>query len=142
MKAFTMEYYPDTESYNISEIPDVVLDITIGALLENPLTKWIGELLSDEQATAVAEKEPHTEKVEVKAKRIPKKYNITFYAKIGEKIQKVCDYYSSSMLDINSKMFTVFKDRSDVIKAELFEYDLTEQEYMHIKTIKNDNSTK
>lgn len=142
MSAFSMEYNPDSECYNISEIPDIVLDIMIGALLENPLTKWIGELLSDEQATAVAEKEPHVEKVEVKAKRIPKKYNITFYAKIGEKIQKVCDYYSSSMLDINSKMFTEFKDRSDVIKAELFEYDLAEQEYMHIKTIKNDNSTK
>lgn len=55
MSAFTMTYDKKREEYNISRVPDVVFDLIIETLMKHNEVSWIGEELSDEQATALAE---------------------------------------------------------------------------------------
>ena len=55
MSAFSMTYDKKREEYNISRVPDVVFDLIIETLMKHNEVSWIGEELSDEQATALAE---------------------------------------------------------------------------------------
>ena len=55
MSAFAMTYDKKREEYNISRVPDVVFDLIIETLMKHNEVSWIGEELSDEQATALAE---------------------------------------------------------------------------------------
>lgn len=50
-----MTYDKKREEYNISRVPDVVFDLIIETLMKHNEVSWIGEELSDEQATALAE---------------------------------------------------------------------------------------
>lgn len=55
MNAFAMTYDKKREEYNISRVPDVVFDLIVETLMKHNEVSWIGEELSDEQATALAE---------------------------------------------------------------------------------------
>lgn len=55
MSAFTMTYDKKKKEYNISRVPDVVFDLIIETLMKHNEVSWIGEELSDEQVTALAE---------------------------------------------------------------------------------------
>lgn len=55
MSTCTMKFDADRREFNISRLPEVVLDLIIDSMWDRPETKWVSELLSDEEATALAE---------------------------------------------------------------------------------------
>lgn len=55
MSTCTMKFDADRREFNISRLPEVVLDLIIDSMWDRPDVKWISELLSDEEATALAE---------------------------------------------------------------------------------------
>lgn len=55
MATFTMKYNKERMEFDISKMPEVVLDLIIDAMWEKNETKWISEMLADEEATALAE---------------------------------------------------------------------------------------
>lgn len=55
MSTCTMKFDAVRREFNISRLPEVVLDLIIDSMWDRPDVKWISELLSDEEATALAE---------------------------------------------------------------------------------------
>lgn len=55
MATFTMKYNKERQEFDISKLPEVVLDLIIDSMWDKPEVKWISELLADEEATALAE---------------------------------------------------------------------------------------
>lgn len=55
MSTCTMKFDKVRREFDISRLPEVVLDLIIDSMWDRPEVKWISELLSDEQATALAE---------------------------------------------------------------------------------------
>lgn len=55
MATFTMKYNKDRQEFDISKMPEVILDLIIDSMWEKNEVKWISELLADEEATALAE---------------------------------------------------------------------------------------
>ena len=55
MSTCTMKFDAARREFNISRLPEVVLDLIIDSMWDRPDVKWISELLSDEEATALAE---------------------------------------------------------------------------------------
>lgn len=54
MSAFEMTYNKASGCYTIDGMPDTVLDIIIDSMWKDPLTHWIAEELSDNEADALA----------------------------------------------------------------------------------------
>lgn len=50
----TMTYDKKRHEFKIESMPEIVLDLIIDAMWDRPEYKWISELLSDEEATALA----------------------------------------------------------------------------------------
>lgn len=55
MNTCTMKFDAVRREFDISRLPEVVLDLIIDSMWDRPDVKWISELLSDEEATALAE---------------------------------------------------------------------------------------
>lgn len=55
MSTCTMKFDAARREFDICHLPEVVLDLIIDSLWDKPEVKWISELLSDEEATALAE---------------------------------------------------------------------------------------
>lgn len=55
MSTCTMKFDAQRREFDISRLPEVVLDLIIDSMWDKPEVKWISELLSDEEATALAE---------------------------------------------------------------------------------------
>lgn len=55
MSTCTMKFDAVRREFDISRLPEVVLDLIIDSMWDRPDVKWISELLSDEEATALAE---------------------------------------------------------------------------------------
>lgn len=55
MSTCTMKFDAQRREFDISRLPEVVLDLIIDSMWEKPEVKWISELLSDEEATALAD---------------------------------------------------------------------------------------
>lgn len=55
MSTCTMKFDVTRREFDISRLPEVVLDLIIDSMWDRPDVKWISELLSDEEATALAE---------------------------------------------------------------------------------------
>ena len=55
MNTCTMAFDKKRREFDIKALPEVVLDLIIDSLWDKPEVKWISELLSDEEATALAE---------------------------------------------------------------------------------------
>lgn len=55
MSTCTMKFDVVRKEFDISRLPEVVLDLIIESMWDRPEVKWIAELLSDEEATALAE---------------------------------------------------------------------------------------
>lgn len=55
MSTCTMKFNAQRREFDISSLPEVVLDLIIDSMWDKPEVKWISELLSDEEATALAE---------------------------------------------------------------------------------------
>lgn len=55
MSTCTMSFDKTKREFNISRLPEVVLDLIIDSMWEKPDVKWISELLSDEESAALAE---------------------------------------------------------------------------------------
>lgn len=51
---FEMHYDIDKEEYTIAHVPDICLDIIVDLLFNVPKNQWLGEIISDEMATAIA----------------------------------------------------------------------------------------
>ena len=55
MSTCTMKFDAVHREFDISRLPEVVLDLIIDSMWEKPDVKWISELLSDEESAALAE---------------------------------------------------------------------------------------
>ena len=55
MNTCTMKFDAVRREFDISRLPEVVLDLIIDSMWDRPDVKWISELLSDEEATALEE---------------------------------------------------------------------------------------
>ena len=55
MSTCTMKFNAKRREFDISALPEVVLDLIIDSMWDKPEVKWISELLADEEATALAE---------------------------------------------------------------------------------------
>lgn len=55
MSTCAMKFDAVRREFDISGLPEVVLDLIIDSMWDKPEVKWISELLSDEEATALAE---------------------------------------------------------------------------------------
>lgn len=55
MSTCTMKFDPVRREFDISRLPEVVLDLIIDSMWSSPDVKWISELLADEEASALAE---------------------------------------------------------------------------------------
>lgn len=55
MSTCTMKFDTARREFDISRLPEVVLDLIIDSMWANPEVKWISELLADEEASALAE---------------------------------------------------------------------------------------
>lgn len=51
----TMTYDKERHEFKIESMPEILLDLIIDAMWERAEYKWISELLSDEEATALAD---------------------------------------------------------------------------------------
>lgn len=55
MSTCTMKYDAAKREFQISRLPEVVLDLIIDSMWDKQEVKWISEMLADEEATAMAE---------------------------------------------------------------------------------------
>lgn len=55
MSTCSMKFDVKRREFDISALPEVVLDLIIDSMWDKPEVKWISELLADEEATALAE---------------------------------------------------------------------------------------
>lgn len=55
MSMCTMKFDKNKREFDISRLPEVVLDIIIDAMWDKPDLRWVSELLADEEAEALAE---------------------------------------------------------------------------------------
>lgn len=55
MSMFSMTYNREAKEFDVHRIPDLCMEIIVSKLWDDPATHWLGELISDEEAEAIAE---------------------------------------------------------------------------------------
>lgn len=55
MSTCSMKFDVKRREFDVSGLPEMVLDLIIDSMWDKPEVKWISELLADEEATALAE---------------------------------------------------------------------------------------
>lgn len=131
MSTFIMSYNSESDDFDISGMPEIVLDLIIENLWGNPVLSWVAELLEDERATAEAA-------AHEKQSPPPKpKYNLMFYESTGTftPLKEADSVYFDTMEEVNKSLIEHFRNHK-IRAAELFEHDGVDC-YDFVKEFKN-----